>query len=376
MSRVRNYDVVIIGGGIHGVATAYFLAQKGVSVALLERDYCGRCASGVNAGGVRTLGRPLAEIPLSLASSKLWRELDFLRGFDGAFAQTGQLKVAESESDLAALRERRQMLARHGFDHEVLIDTDQVLALVPAIAQHVTGALWVATDGFAFPYKIVLAFADQARKLGVDIFETCPVSRIGRTGNGWQITAGAQRFSCAALQICAGAWTAQLARQCGDPLPVTPGGLMLMVTQRVPHFINPVLGATSRGLSFKQFANGTVVIGGSLECEADAARNHAELDFSCLANSAGIVTDLFPFLKGISITRAWSGIDGYAPDHTSILGPSATVNNLYYACGFSASGFQLGPGSGQYLADLITGAAPNPEHDALLPGRFGQCLAA
>src|SRR5690606_25226600 len=158
----------IIGGGIHGVATAYFLAQKGGSVALLERDYCGRCASGVNAGGVRALGRRLAEIPSALASAELWRELEVRRGCDGAFAQTGQLEVAESESDLAALRERRQMLARHGFDHEVLIDTDQVLALVPAIAQHVTGALWVANDGFAFPYKIVLAFADQARKLGVD----------------------------------------------------------------------------------------------------------------------------------------------------------------------------------------------------------------
>ena len=376
MPRTRNYDVVIIGGGIHGVATAYFLAQKGVSVALLEREYCGRCASGVNAGGVRTLGRPLAEIPLSLASSKLWRELDFLRGFDGAFAQTGQLKVAESDRDLAVLRERQQTLARHGFDHEVLIDADQVLDLVPAISPHVTGALWVATDGFAFPYKIVLAFAQQARKLGVAIFESCPVSHIEQAGNGWQITAGEQRFSCAKLQICAGAWTGHLARQCGDPLPVTPGGLMLMVTQRVPHFINPVLGATSRGLSFKQFANGTVVIGGSLECEADADSNYAELDFSCLANSAGIVTDLFPFLKGISITRAWSGIDGYAPDHTSMIGPSAIVENLYYACGFSASGFQLGPASGQYLANLIAGEMPDPAHEALLPGRFAECMAA
>ncbi len=370
MNHHANCDVIIIGGGIHGVATSYFLAQQGLSVSLFERDYCGRCASGVNAGGVRTLGRPLAEIPLSLASSQLWRSLDFLHGFDGAFVQTGQIKVAESSEDMARLQERRDLLAVNGFHHEKLIDGEQVREIVPNIADHVQGALWVETDGFAFPYLIVQAFAREARKLGADIHEQTAVSAIEKRDGGWCVTAGDTQISGKKLLLCAGAWTANLATLCGDTIPVTPGGLMLMVTQRVPHFINPVLGATSRGLSFKQFANGTVVIGGSLECQADAANNYAELDFARLANSARIVTDLFPFLKDICITRAWSGLDGYSPDHTTILGPSASMENLYYACGFSASGFQLGPASGQYMADLIAGKSQNPLHDGLLPARF------
>lgn len=370
MSHHANCDVIIVGGGIHGAATAYFLARQGLSVSLFERDYCGRCASGVNAGGVRTLGRVLPEIPLSLISSQLWRSLDFLHGFDGAFVQTGQIKVAESEQDMLVLQERHDLLAEHGFHHEKLIDRQLVREIVPAIADYVHGALWVSTDGFAFPYLIVQAFTHEARKHGATISEQSPVHAIERNGQSWTVQAGGQRITGEKLLLCAGAWSAKLAQLCGDSIPVTPGGLMLMVTQRVPHFINPVLGATSRGLSFKQFANGTVVIGGSLECQADAEHNYAELDFSRLANSARIVTDLFPFLKGISITRAWSGLDGYTPDHTSIIGPSASVNNLYYACGFSASGFQLGPASGQYLAGLIAGNTPDPMHEGLLPSRF------
>ena len=370
MNHHAKCDVIIVGGGIHGVASAYFLAKKGLSVVLLERDYCGRCASGVNAGGVRTLGRVVPEIPLSLASSELWQSLDFLHGFDGAFARTGQIKVAESMQDMQKLQERRDLLAQHGFDHEKLIDKDQVRKIVPAIAPHVQGALWVSTDGFAFPYLIVQAFARQARLLHADIREQSPVTEIEHSGNHWRVSTAEQTIVGEKLLLCAGAWTSELARLCGDEIPITPGGLMLMVTQRVPHFINPVLGATSRGLSFKQFANGTVVIGGALECDADTGQNYAELDFSRLANSARIVTDLFPFLNNVSITRAWSGIDGYAPDHTSIIGPSASVDNLYYACGFSSSGFQLGPASGQYLAEVIADGAENRLHRGLLPARF------
>lgn len=363
-------DVIIVGGGIHGVASAYFLAQKGRRVILLERDDCGRCASGVNAGGVRTLGRKLAEIPLSLASSQLWRTLAFLHGFDGAFVQTGQIKVAESEKDMLVLQERCERLAAWDFHHEKLIDRQQVREIVPAIAPHVHGALWISTDGFAFPYLIVQAFARQARRLGADIREQSAVQSIKRKDGAWHVGTKDRIITGETLLLCAGAWTADLARLCGDRIPVTAGGLMLMVTQRVPHFINPVLGATSRGLSFKQFANGTVVIGGALECEADVPNNHAELDFSRLGNSARIVTDLFPFLNNISITRAWSGLDGYAPDNTAIVGPSPSQDNLYYACGFSASGFQLGPASGQYLAQIMTGDAPDPAHQGLLPARF------
>lgn len=363
-----TFDVAIIGGGIHGLSTAYFARQRGHTVALLEKAYMGRHASGVNAGGVRTLGRPTAEIPLSLRSSELWRSLKFLSEIEGGFRQFGQLKVAETEADLQVLRHRVSMLGELGFDHEVLIGRDEVQALIPAINPDITGALWTARDGYATPYKIINELVRQVRSRGVQCFERTAVHGLRQTGSSWRIDASGMSITAKTLVIAAGAWAGRVAAMAGDTISIKPGGLMLMVTQRLPHFIDPVLGATSRGLSFKQFANGTVVIGGSLECSSDLDTEYAEMDFKRLANSANIVTDLFPFIGRVHIVRAWSGIDGYSADKTSIVGPSPNLPNVFYACGFSASGFQLGPASGEYTAGLIDGEPPI--HQGLLPARF------
>jgi sarcosine oxidase subunit beta len=137
-----------------------------------------------------------------------------------------------------------------------------------------------------------------------------------------------------------------------------------------------VVGATSRGLSFKQYDNGTVVIGGELNCGVDIDAAHAELDFSRLANSAKIVTDLFPFLEHVSINRAWSGVEGFTPDHTPILGPSTAASKLIYACGFSSSGFQLGPASGRAVSELILDGASQVQIDGLSLSRFSKATAA
>jgi len=366
----KTFDVVIIGGGIHGCASAFFLARRGLHVAVLEADYCGRHASGVNAGGVRTLGRPLAETHLTLASCDLWHELNGLIGDDAGFVPQGQIKVAETDDEVHVLRDRVNMLQSHGFTHEVLVDKETVRELVPAISEHVTGAIWVERDGFALPFRAVTAFRRAAEAQGAVVRENCRVDSIGQQGTRWQAATNQGIFEGEYLVVAAGAWSGYVAETLGEPLPVTPGGLMLMVTQRLPHFINPVVGATSRGLSFKQYDNGTVVIGGELNCDVDIKAAHAELDFARLANSAGIVTDLFPFLEHVSINRAWSGVEGFTPDHTPILGPSSMASKLIYACGFSASGFQLGPASGRAVSELILDGASKVPINGLSLSRF------
>lgn len=364
------YDVAIVGGGIHGCSTAYHLARRGARVVILEADYVARHASGVNAGGVRTLGRKLEEIPLSLASSAMWHELSRTLDQNAAFYTGGQIKVAESEADIAILQARVDLLHAHGFTHEKMIDAQTTRELLPAVAPHVAGAIWVAQDGFAIPYKSVTAFRRAATWLGAEVRENCRVLRIEQRGTQWHLDTPTGSVAAEYLVMAAGAWSGRLAQPLGETLPVEPGGLMLMVTQRLPHFVDPVVGAASRGLSFKQYDNGTVVIGGELHCDVDFDAAHAELDFSRLAVSARIVTDLFPHLKHVSMNRAWSGVEGFTPDKLPIIGHSVNIPKLVYACGFSASGFQLGPASGRAVSELVLDGASHVPIDGLSPARF------
>ncbi len=177
-------DVVVIGGGLHGLSSALHLARRGARVVVLERDVCGRHASGVNAGGVRTLGRHDAEIALSLASRDLWFRLPDLIDDDAAFVPSGQLKIAENEAELDDCRARVAHLNALGFKHEVLTDADEVRARVPSLSPHVVGGIWVEHDGHALPFRAVTAFRLAAQRLGVTVHEQCAVRGIVRRGDG------------------------------------------------------------------------------------------------------------------------------------------------------------------------------------------------
>jgi sarcosine oxidase subunit beta len=362
--------VLVIGGGIHGLSTALHLAQRGVEVTVLEADYCGRHASGVNAGGVRTLGRHEAEIPLALSSRALWHDLAQTLGDDGGFVPSGQLKLVETPAELDECRQRVEHLRRLGFTHEVLIDAQKVFEIIPTVARHVVGGIWVKDDGYAIPYKTVTSFRLAAEKLGVKVLETTPAQRIEQRGSGWQVTTPAGVFSAGHLVITAGAWARELAEQVGESVPAHPEGLMLMVTHRVAPFCAPVLGATGRSLSFKQFANGTVVIGGKLIGSVDFPARHGEVDLARLGISARTVTDLFPHLKHLGVNRVWAGVEAFTADDLPVIGASRKASNLSYSFGFCGSGFQMGPGTGKRLAQQILGEHSDISLEAFDIGRF------
>lgn len=351
---MNTSDVIIVGGGLQGLSTAVHLGRRGVRVTLIEAEYCGRHSSGVNAGGVRSLGRHLAEIPLSLAArDQIWHNLKDFIGHDGGFVRSGQLQVAENEADVIKSKERIALLESHGFTHEKWIGQEGVRELVPSISPHVVGGIWVKDDGYAYPYHVVTGFRLAAEQAGVVIHELTRVRTVKRENGLWHVECDGKRFQAPKLVNTAGAWSGELARQIGDEVPIKPDGLMLMVTQRVAPFVKPTLGAMGRALSFKQFANGTVVIGGSLRCDANPVQRYAPVDLSRMKKSAVTVTDLFPHLRNIQVVRAWGGVEGFMPDEIPVIGPSVASPDAFHAFGFSAHGFELSPIIGQIMADLV-----------------------
>jgi sarcosine oxidase subunit beta len=349
----KSADVAIIGGGLHGCSTALHLGLAGLHAMVIEKDYIGRHASGVNAGGVRRLGRHFAEIPLAVSAGEIWHHIEDWVDDTCGFVPSGQVLVAETEDEMLALSQRAGRLREMGFDHEEVIDGEDLRLLLPAISPHCVGALAVRGDGHANPFRTVRAFKAKAETLGAGFLEGTRVLGLDRRGGHWHLQTTSGPLEAPVLVNCAGAWGGEVAALLGEPVPIAAEAPMLMITARMPAFVGPVVGAQGRALSFKQFENGTVLIGGGKRGEAVPGTNITHLDFQGLADSARTAAAIFPIMGAARIVRAWAGIEGCMPDEIPVIGASSTPD-AFHAFGFSAHGFQLGPLVGGIIADLVT----------------------
>jgi len=346
-------DVVIIGGGLMGSSTALQLAMRGIHCTVLEKESPGRHASGVNAGGLRQLNRTPAEIPLTVEAARMWRNIESLVGSDCDTRFPGQLRVAESAHDLDLLEQRAAMVRSLGYTHEEMIGREELFQLAPALAPHCVGALICRDDGYARPFHALTAFRRKARSLGVEYRVNTIVDAVERERDVWRVTTRKGEFQAPVLVNCAGAWAGNIAASLGEPVPLKPGAPMMMVTERLPHFIDPVIGSASRKLSFKQMQNGTLLIGGAHMASLDFRKQTSDIKWPKLAVSARSVMALFPQLKNVRIVRTWAGIEAFMPDNLPVICKSSTAESAWHAFGFSAHGFQLSPLIGRILAELI-----------------------
>ncbi|PPR60483.1 MAG: Hydrogen cyanide synthase subunit HcnC [Alphaproteobacteria bacterium MarineAlpha4_Bin2] len=347
-------DVIVIGGGLHGSSTALHLRRRGFSVRVFEKQFPGRFASGVNAGGVRRLGRHPAEIPLSVAAMEIWHDVESFIGHHCGFHKVGQVKIAENESEMKQLEKRVNSVQALGFEHEELVGGNELRRLVPAAADHCIGAIVCRDDGAANPMLTSRAYWHRALEEGVEYQLGDLVTKIERRAKMWRVQAGEAAFEASVLVNCAGAWGDVVAAMLGDSAPLSAQALTMMVTERVPHFLGPVCGLASGGLSFKQSPEGSLVIGGGHLGRADRDAETAEPDPRALAKSCRIVARVFPQLKNVSVARAWCGLEGKMPDEIPVIGPSLNSTDAYHAFGFCGHGFQLSPIVGKLIAELIS----------------------
>lgn len=360
MTTAGAYDAIVIGGGLHGLAAALFMAQRKARVLLLERRHVGRHSSGINAGGVRRLGRDEREIPLAQAAWGLWQRIADLVGDDCGFVPSAQVKVAESPAEMAKLEARAARLGALGFAHEELLDRDRLFRVLPALSRHCVGGLACFGDGAADPMRTVMAFRRAAVAAGVELREAAAVSAIA-PGRPIQVVSAAGRFAAPRVANCAGAWARGIALLAGEEIPCDVKASMMIVTERLARFCEPVVGAVGRALSFKQTASGTVVIGGGLQGRADPAAETSRVVFRNLAEGARSAAELFPVVARARIMRTWCGIEAKTPDQIPVIGESGKVAGLFHSFGYSGHGFQLAPAAGRALAGLmLDGATPLP----------------
>ncbi len=364
---MASADAIIIGAGIHGCSTALHLARAGIKVLVLEQAHPGRHASGVNAGGVRRLGRHFAEIPLSLRSMQLWQDIESLVDDDCGFQRSGQVKVAETERELEKLKQRVIDLKQRGYNHEKVVSCEELKELLPHASSHCRGAIYCAGDGHAKPFRTVRAFYHAAERGGAQFHLNEVVKVINRESGVWKIKTAKEDYQAPILINAAGAWGGKIAEKIGDRVPIEAEALMLMISERMEPFCKPVVGAAGRTLSFKQFVNGTVLIGGGLK--GYVKEHRADINIKQLSINAETARSIFPIMDKVRITRCWAGIEGFVSDGLPVISKSNNEDAIHLF-GFSAHGFQLGPVTGEIVRDLVLAGESKLPIDAFSVNRF------
>jgi len=359
MSTIRS-EVAIVRGGLMGCWTAYFLRKRGRKVLVAEKDYIGAQASGVNFGNARIQGRYPPQLPLSLRAHELWEQIETLIGDRCEFEATGHLRIAFDAKEIALLEAYAREAQPYGLELEIF-GRNELKRRWPWLAQ-ATGASWSARDGTANPRIAAPAVARAAKALGAEIVEGMKIAAIERTPSGFRLMTG-DGVAIEADQVlnAAGAWAAEISASFGEPVPLFAAGPAQFVTEPMPYFIAPSVQAVDGSIIFRQARRGNVIVAGYPRGASDIAANRAPVAAPKTVAHMARLIEVVPALAGCHIIRVWSGIEGYLPDMLPVMGPSSDVPGLFHAFGFCGHGFQLAPGVGLVMSELLVdGASPTP----------------
>lgn len=354
----QKSDVLIVGGGFMGTASAFFLRQRGHSVTLLERDQVGQYASGVNFGNVRRQGRHLAQLDLANRSWALWKRMPELIGEDLEFLPSGHMRVCYDEAHIADLEAYAAAPEASQLDLEVIAGK-ALHERFPFLGPEVKGGSYAPHDGHANPRLAAPAFARAAIRAGARVEERTEVADVQKVGGEFQVTTTDGRlFTAANLLITAGAWGSKLSEQFGEPVPLETHGPQMAVTEPVPYSLPTVIGVYTKiaeeVIYFRQIQRGNIVIGGGYRSRPDMVNRRAHVEPRSIVNQIEQMRRLLPGAVNLNIIRVWSGIESYTPDSLPVISASGKVDGLFYAFGFCGHGFQLGPGVGDVMAELIS----------------------
>jgi sarcosine oxidase subunit beta len=359
-----SYDVIIIGGGGHGLATAYYLAKDhGITrVAVVEKGWIGGGNSARNTTIVRSNYLWDESAHLYDHSLKLWEGLSRALNFNVMFSQRGVLNLAHTPHDVRESHRRVRANALNGVDAEWL-DRDKLKAycplldLSPEARYPILGATLQRRGGTARHDAVVWGFARAADALGVDILQDCEVTAIPRDGDrviGVETTRGTIRAPKVAIVAAGHAGT--LAAMAGFRLPLVSHPLQALVSEPLKPALDCVVMSNAVHVYVSQSDKGELVVGAGIDPYAGYGQKGS---FGIITDQMGALVSLFPRFSRLRMMRAWGGIVDTSPDASPIIGKSP-VSGLYLNCGWGTGGFKATPGSGNLLAQTIARDAPHP----------------
>jgi len=351
-----SYDVVIIGGGGHACATAYYLAKVwGIrNVCILEKGYIGGGNTARNTAVIRSNYITPDSVRFYKEAVDLYGTMSSDLGYNTLFSQRGQLTLAHTDATVRTFTLRAEVGKLVGTGIE-MIDPQQIRELVPCVnidnlRLPVLAGLWHPDGGTCRHDAVAWGYAARATELGVEFHQRTEVTGLeveqGRIASV-ETTRGTVRGGHV-IQAVAG-MSSVIAKMAGITLPIRSYPLQAMVTQPVKPFLDPLISSSALHCYVSQTARGELVIGGGSDpYELYSTRSTLELKESLIAHAL----ELFPFLAEVRLLRQWAGITDMTPDYSPIMGESP-VRNYWLDAGWGTWGFKATPVSGKYMAETI-----------------------
>ena len=360
-----SYDVVIIGGGVHGLATAYELGKRGVkNVAILEASYLGSGASTRNTAIIRSNYRTAQGVAFYDESVKLYERLSVDLGFNVMFSQRGHLTLAHTELAIAGLRVRAETNQLLRIDSQVIFP-DEIRKLAPALDLSKKPRFPILAARCGHPPggiirhdAVVWGYARGGRSSSASRSTSSPRSPAS-TFRAAGSPASRRRASPIRAGIVVNAtagWASTIAEMANLRIPIVTHPLQALVTEPLKPFLDPVLVSATLHVYVSQTDRGELVIGEEIDPYSSYSRR-STLPF--MESSAAHIVELLPSVAGVKVLRQWAGICDMTPDYSPIMGVVPDIGGFILDVGWGTYGFKAGPAAGKNIAELIaTGKTP------------------
>ena len=358
-----SYDVVIIGGGVHGLSTAYYLGQMGVTdVAVLDKGYLGGGASARSTAIIRSNYLTAEAIPFFRESHKLYQGLASELGFNLLFDEMGRLDIGHSESSVYWLRLRAEFNQLLGVDSRI-IGPAEIKELVPPIDLRegkplpIMAALYHPPAGVVRHDAVVWGLARGADRSGVELHPFTEVTGITReNGRVTGVETPSGRVGAGVVVSATAGWTSTITAMVDLDVPIVTFPLQACVTEPVKPYVHTTISSADLHVYVYQTDRGELVIGGPVDPYSTYSQK-STLDM--LHELAASTLELLPELRDINILRQWAGLCDMTPDYAPIMGKVDGLDGFILSCGWGTWGFKAAPASGKTTAELIsTGRTP------------------